>query len=450
VKRSLTLLLLGCILPASAAERPEQFAYAVPVEIGAGEALQRLEIPQAAYAGSVGAQLADLRVFNGRGEAVPFAFLPRTAPESPQPDAAALRFFPLHGARGGAAQDLDVRAERTADGTVVRVRSARATVRERVVLGYLVDASEHKTPLRTLELDWKPMAHGFSGTLHVEGSDDLARWTTLTATAPLVSLQFGGERLVQKSVEMPGVRNRYLRLSWPAGQPALELQRLQGRPGPALAEPERRWSAPALTPGDKPGEHLFDLRGNLPVDRLRIDLPEPNSLVAVEVLARQRTEDAWQPVSRGVIYRLTRDGVEVSNPPMQVAGYGRRYWLLRLDQKGGGIGTRLPQVHAGWVPEQIVFVARGAPPFQLAYGSAGAQRSAYPIETVVPDWRAEEPLRAAQARAGEQRDLAGPIALRERADYKTWLLWGAVALGVAILAWMAWQLARQMRSNETS
>jgi hypothetical protein len=443
-----SLLLLACILPAAAAERPDDFAYAVPVEIGAGEALQRLEIPQAVYAGSVEAYLADLRVFNGRGETVPFAFLPRAVPESAESEAVPLRFFPLHGMRGTAAQDLDVRAERTADGTVVRVRSARGSARERVVLGYLVDASEHKTPLRTLELDWKPTADGFNGTLRVEGSDDLARWTTLAAAAPLLSLQFAGERLEQKSVELPGVRSRYLRLSWPARQPALELQRLHGRPGPAPVEPERRWSSATVTTASKTGEYLFDLGGKLPVDRLRVELPEPNSLVAVDVLARQRPEDAWQPVARGVVYRLTRDSTEVVSPPLPVAGHGRRYWLLRVDEKGGGLGNDMPAVQAGWVPEEIVFVARGEAPFQLAYGSTGMQRSAYPVETVVPGWRADEPLRAAQAQTGAQRELAGPAALRERLDYKTWLLWGALALGVAILAWMAWQLARQMRSGE--
>jgi hypothetical protein len=448
VRCAFSLLLLACSLPAAAAERPEDFAYAVPVEIGAGEALQRLEIPQAVYGGSVEAYLADLRVFNGRGEIVPFAFLPRAVPESAESDAVPLRFFPLHGLRGTAAQDLDVRAERTADGTVVRVRSSRGSARERVVLGYLVDASEHKTPLRTLELDWKPAADGFNGTLRVEGSDDLARWTTLAAAAPLLSLQFAGERLEQKSVELPGVRSRYLRLSWPAQQPALELQRLHGRPGLAQVEPERRWSPAAITTGSKAAEYLFDLGGDLPVDRLRIELPEPNSLVAVDVLARRRPEDAWQSVARGVVYRLTRESAEVVSPPLHVAAFGRRYWLLRVDQKGGGLGTEMPAVQAGWVPQEIVFVARGEAPFQLAYGSSGMQRSAYPVETVVPGWRPDEPLPAAHARTGEQRELAGPAALRERLDYKTWLLWGALALGVAILAWMAWQLARQMPSGE--
>ena len=59
-------------------------------------------------------------------------------------------------------------------------------------------------------------------------------------------------------------------------------------------------------------------------------------------------------------------------------------------------------------------------------------------------------LNAAQASVGPQQDVAGAAALRERMDYKTWVLWGALGMGVALLAWMAWQLARQMGRGEAA
>jgi len=30
-------------------------------------------------------------------------------------------------------------------------------------------------------------------------------------------------------------------------------------------------------------------------------------------------------------------------------------------------------------------------------------------------------------------------------DYKTWALWASLVLGVVLLAWMAWVLAREMK-----
>jgi hypothetical protein len=91
-------------------------------------------------------------------------------------------------------------------------------------------------------------------------------------------------------------------------------------------------------------------------------------------------------------------------------------------------------------------VARGNPPFQLAYGNATAQPAAFPIATIVPGWRSDEELRAAPAVAGAQRELAGTRALRAPIDYKTWALWGSLVLAVAVLGWMAWQLTRQMQT----
>jgi hypothetical protein len=451
VRAMLTALLVACALPAGAGERLEQFAYSAPLEIGSGEALQRAEIPETVYEGTVHPHLADLRVFNAAGEMVPFAFLPRPAPQETSARAVTLRFFPLRGTVGGSAQDLDIRAERTADGTLVRVRSTRAgRPGSQILLAYLVDASEHKSAFQTLELDWRPIGDGFSGSLRVEGSDDLAHWTNLVSAAPLIQLEFGGERLERKSVELPGTRYRYLRLSWPTAQPALSLTALAGRPAPAQLEPERRWKTLPVVAGTGAGEYVVDLGGRLPMDRLRIDLPEPNTLAAIEVLARQRAEDPWQLVTRAVAYRLTRAGMEAVSPPIALARSGAREWLLRVDQKGGGIGSGVLAVRAGWVPEQIVFVARGPAPFELAYGNARAQAAAYPIETVVPGWRADEPLKAAGASVGDQKNVAGPAALREQPDYKTWLLWAALGAGVAILAWMAWQLARQMKRGEAA
>lgn len=450
MKALLALLLAGLVLSAQAADRLDAFGYAMPIETGAADALQRLEIPRAAYEGSVRPHLADLRVFNALGETVPHAFVPRAAPDAAQAKAVPLRFFPLHGSRDSSAQELVIVTERTANGSVVRVRSGQDGARRgAVVVGYLVDAGERKPALQTLELDWKPAGNGFSGSLRVEGSDDLSSWTTLVSAAPLLSLEFGGQRLEQKSVELHTARQRYLRLSWPAGQPPLALTALTGRPGTTQVEPSRRWKALDVTAGRKAGEYRFDLGGRLPLDRLRIGLPEANTLVAVEILSREREEDAWQVVARAVVYRLTRDGIETWSPPIAVHG-SARYWMLRVDQKGGGIGAGLPKLEAGWVPEQLVFVARGTPPFQLAYGNAQAQAAAYPIDSVVPGWRSDEPLRAAQARVGEPRAMAGPSALHARPDYKTWMLWAALAAGVAILAWMAWQLSKQLKDGGTA
>jgi hypothetical protein len=438
--------MLAC-LGAAAQDRLDEFAYSVPLELPGDSALYQLEVPRPVYEGVTGADLADVRVFNGRGETVPLAWKPRPAPGTAPAAWVEVPFFPLRGSPGTPAEHLDVRAERSAAGTIVRVISSGQGKAAPVLLGYLVDATAFKRPMHALDLDWREPGEGMSGSLRVEASDDLQRWQTLVSAAPLVSLEFGGHKLVQKTVDLRAAQYKYLRLTWPPGQQPIELTRLSARPGDTQLEPARQWKQVPVRTAEKAGEYRFEPGGRIPVDRLRVTLPEPNTLVPAQVFARDTDEQPWQAVASGVLYRLMHDGREVVNADLSPSGRGWEQWMLRVDPRGGGIGSGMPQVEAGWLPQQLVFVARGQGPFVLAYGNARAKPADLPIQTLVPGWRSDAELKAATATAGPQQTLAGPRALRAAPDYKTWALWASLALGVLLLAWMAWVLAREMRGS---
>jgi hypothetical protein len=121
---------------------------------------------------------------------------------------------------------------------------------------------------------------------------------------------------------------------------------------------------------------------------------------------------------------------------------------LRVDAASGGIGAGTLAVRAGWTPREIVFTARGAAPFRLAYGNSKAQAGALAIDTLVPGWRTDQEPKMSVAVTGAVQTLAGEAAARQRIDYKKWGLWAALVAGVAVLAWMAWMLSKQMRRNE--
>jgi hypothetical protein len=446
VRLPAALLCALAALPAAAQERLEDFAYAVGIELSANGGLYQLEVPRSVYEGATRPDLGDLRVFNGRGEPVPHAFKPRPQAGHVPSAWVGLPFFPLRGEEGGAVESLSLRAERTPSGTIVSVTSADRSKRGIVLLGYLVDGSSMQAALREIDLAWDEPGPGFSGNLHVEGSADLRRWHPLVASAPLVDLEFRGQRLVQRTISLPAARYKYLRLGWPPGQQPLRLTRVRARPGDRLIEPARQWISVRVSRGERDGEYSFQPEGQIPVDRLRLILPEPNTLAAAQVLARNAADQPWQTLTSGVIYRLTHEGREVVRTELEVAGRGWKHWLLRVDPRGGGLGFAVPQLQVGWIPQQLVFIARGDGPFQLAYGKAGAKSAELPIQTLVPGWRSDAELKAASAMAGAQRVLAGARALKPAADYKTWALWASLAAGVLALAWMAWQLARQMRS----
>ena len=218
------------------------------------------------------------------------------------------------------------------------------------------------------------------------------------------------------------------------------------RTGDIALEPERAWREVLPEAGEKPGEYLYDLGGQFPVERVRFALPQQNTIARVELLSRPDPHRDWQFVTSSVIYRLMQQGHQVSSPDLAVATNTNRYWLVRADQKGGGLGSGLPRLSAGWVPQKLVFAARGKGPFQIAYGSSKVQPAAYPIDTVVPGWRSDQPPKLAHAEPLPERLLGGAAALHRPVNYRVFGLWGALVLGVLLLGWMAWRLSKQMQS----
>jgi hypothetical protein len=450
------LLALACASVAAAPERVAQFAHGGAITLEGADSHYRFALPAAAYMGIARRDLGDVRVFNGVGETVPYAFVPlrlkTTAPEVRQS-----KLFPLHGEESKGLDGVDLRLEQTSRGTVVHVGTrtgSRAPGRK--LLGYLVDVGEEPPLLSALHLDWNT-TKGFTGFVRVEASDDLKRWRTLTEGAPLLYLEHEGERLEQKRVELSAVQPRYLRLSFSGVRPDFMLKQVGLELRADLRQPERDWlgtlGAPDLR---KPGEYVFDTGGHFPVDRLRFALPQPNTVAQARLFARDRPEESWQPVTAATLYRLRRESRDISNPDVVVPTDARRYWLLQVDQRGGGLGSGDVRLEFGWIPHELVFAARGTAPFSLAYGMKGAKPGAMPIATVVPGYKSGEPIPAKVAAVSVQAPLTresaslfrDPAAFTKAAmdsgEAKKWALWAALVVGVLVLGWMAFALLRQL------
>jgi hypothetical protein len=449
--RSIPLLLL-CLPALAAAERPQDFAYGIPLAVDGREPFYQVELPRAVYEGAVRADLGDVRVFNAAGEVVPHALRPRPAPAKSAPAAVGATLFPLRTDAPAGIEGLDLRIAKTGERTTVdlRTRDGRPAGGTKLV-GYVADASAVDVPVRAVALALPAKADDVSARVTLEASDDLRQWTPLVHGANVLRLATGGERLESLRIEFPARKVKYLRLTWPGRAAPLELAGLAVEPGETVVEAPRQWhEVPGIAVKDEPGEFEFDLGGQLPVDRLRFALPQPNTVAVVEVLARAKPAEPWRRVTGATVYRLERDGEALKSPDIAIAGATDRYWRVKVDPRGGGIGAGEPVLGAGWVPHRLVFAARGAAPFQLAYGSREAKPAAFAIATLVPGYKDEggagfkPAMTIGAAHASAPRTLGGEAATRERIDWKRWTLWGSLVAAVAVLGWMALRLGRQM------
>lgn len=439
------------VLVASSAHAEQSADYAAGMLIlpaGAGP-FQRVVVPAAIYEGVVRPGLADLRVFNADGELVPFAWLPRPAALRERPPAAALPHFPLYVDRGRRDVDgLALHVVRNAAGTTIDITSDDASsALGHEQGGYVLDASTLSEPLSALEFALPESAGAPTMHLRVDASDDLASWRGVASDATLVNLEYAGRRLVRNRIEIPPTKAKFLRISWTVGRPVIEFTSVSGEFAERVVEAPRQWRDASGTPvADRTGEFEYDLGGPFPVDRIDINLAEVNSIVPAEIFARASATEQWQSVASTVFYRLREPGGDVASVPVPVAGGERRFWLLRFDPRSGASARVAPLLRAGWQPAELVFAARGSPPFTLAYGNRVAVPGALPIATLVPGYNSAKglPPGVGAALVGQAITLGGPNRLREPPDVKRWMLWTSLAIGAVVLGWMAWRLSREM------
>jgi hypothetical protein len=245
---------------------PGDFAHGREIELSSARSLQTLLRDLSVYRGTVEPQLADLRVFNAAGEAVPHAIRALARPRSMDSDVAKVPLFRLprigpgvplspgtNFSAGGGGRAYRIDAEVSADGAIVRLESGGA-VAERaadadaapdtapppdVPAAYLVDASQLRRPVVGLELALGQEPVEFVVPLRIEGSDDLVHFRSVGTQAALTRLDQAGHRIEISRVDFTASRYRYLKVSWLRTKLPVEIEAVRARLAPETELPPR-------------------------------------------------------------------------------------------------------------------------------------------------------------------------------------------------------------------
>lgn len=443
-KLSVAVLGLCTTLSVWAQEAPADFTAHVPLNVSGSGPWYRLELPLAVQLNARQADLGDVRVFNAAGEPQAYALSRQASQRSESRNVTAVKWFPLYAADTQQALP-NVVMKATTSGTLVEIKPSTAPKPGKQVLrGWVLDASAIKAPLQQLSLDWSREQEGFQ-CFSIEASDDLQHWKAW-GDGQVARLSFADERVEQHDVSLPGQSARYLRLVW-QGQaaPLLTSAKLESATSSTLPMP-LVWSQ--AFPGErlKAGEYSWQLPTGLNVERLRVELKQPNTLAPVTLSGRSDAKQTWQPLSNGLLYRLTQSGKDVVQDELQLPGQTVAQLKLQVDERGGGLGVEAPALRVAVRATQLVFLARGEPPFSLALGNASAKAASLPLSTLIPDYSPE------RLKALGQATLVGEIAVKPPAiaslpeagtDWKKLGLWAVLLLGVAALGAMAYSLLRK-------
>lgn len=421
----------------------------------------RVALTRDVYATAQDANLADIDVFNAAGEAVPSALLAARATlvRTTEPLTVELRWFPLAPRPADANGDWNVRAERDSAGRVSRVDvgvavagDAASSARE-----LLVDLSQLRSPLAALRFEWKASGASAQAGYRLEQSENLSDWRATGVDVNLADLANDTATLRRDRVALNGVYGPYLRLVPRATNTPFEITRIVAELAPPPAEAAAwQWIELAGRRVEANGTAHYEYTLDARVPAERIDLAPAAGNSAAEWAVQSRENDQWTWQHRAgpwMAYAVDAGGKVERSAEQPLAGSVRdRLWRADSAQPG----SAAPVLRVGWRPEEIVFLAQGAGPYTLAAGSVKARRQEAPIARLVSELRARRggDWQPYPATFGEARNLAGDAALAtppappKPIAWSSWLLWGFLIGGAALVAAMALHLLRKPRDPE--
>ena len=416
-------------------------------------------VPLEIYKQTHNSALNDLTIRNAAGEQVPYALVPYQELHlgvTKHVDAKVLPFFPIKTSAISNPNELRIQLEKNADKTTLDISSSEASASPNNV--FLIDLGAKHPPLYELAVDWQGGQNTLNN-IQVLSSDDLKNWifagdATLLNTDQSAKLN---HTISQHTIQLDNNWNqaRYLQIrpAQPNDKGTITLTEVRANYtiSQSLAQ-KALWQATrniARENVDKTGLVNIDFEsfGHFPTDRFIIKLPQINTRTDASVWVRNATNKPWQRVANVELNSIV--GAYTDLDEYRIQAVDARFWRLQFDQSVGGIGADNPSLSLGWLPPTIVWNARGQTPFTLTVGENPSIVNTIPITTMIPDYNAqvinnlpvvnliitkEVPQDAASAPAASTW-----VAPR---DYRTWLLWGGLVLGVLLLAGMAYSLLK--------
>ncbi|MDR2551032.1 MAG: DUF3999 domain-containing protein [Desulfobulbus sp.] len=454
------LVALACPPTAAASLAPGDFAAGLALPEADGTGIHALEVPVAVYEKAVRPDLADVRVFNGAGEAVPHVI--RTVAESREEVRQPVPFFPLPGKESQQPGDLSLRVALQADGKVLSV-DAGSRGPSTQASSYLFDATRWQaagplTGLLTLELYWRSPASGLV-TVSLMHSNDLVHWQPLVDRAVLADLSYQGSQVVTRRISLPSRVLSYIRLDCIDCREPLLLEKVVALAGQPVAGDPWQWtrlSAGQITEDQGQRLVVYRLGAKVGVSAVQLRFPKANSLLRAAIEAREPGSGTWRQVVRSDFYRLDLEGTPLVNPMATCPPVFATEWRIRAiaDHAGLEHSGSLPELELGWKRQEILFLGRGQGPYLLTFGSAKAAAETVSgqdnlVLAAVRDTGSESHIR--RIKTLTPVTLAGDQALQPpklaAVSWQKIVLWLVLIAAVALLAAMARKLLRELHAK---
>lgn len=438
---------------------PGDFAWRGQLQLPQQASLVRVTLPAQAMVRLQTRDAADVRVFDARAQALPHALASTPPSQTPPRDrtsryaALPLSAAPPQGTASKGAVQVHVVEGGAQRSVWVQLKPGSAAPSGPDMLpSVLFDTRAEKRRVTGL-LVHAQLRSNRPLPIRVSTSSDLVQWTEVPTRGSL--FRFEGESApANETLELEGplaLEGRYLRLDWDAGED-IQVTGVTGLVAPAAPRPPRVFATLHQPVTNGAAALEWELGFATPIAELHLDTSKANTLVPVRILGRNAVSEPWRLLGRAVVWRLGAPGSDHANPPLELQAPSVR-WLRVEATHGMRLQDTPLTARAGFEPVQVVFVAGGEGPYQLAAGRAGTPAAALPVSMLtsagsvkIDSLPAATVAQAVEAPAAPRTGVAAW--LPRGVEPRTALLWAVLGGGVLLLGGVAWSLLRQLNRKD--
>jgi hypothetical protein len=414
------------------------------LETSGSEPLYQTTLTKEVYQYSSKNDLNDLTIINATGESVPYALLayedihPHQVTEKSEP----LVIFPM---LKDALNPSGVNIQLNNHGTDTRVNVTSEDTKAVAKTYYLFDLGKKHAAFKKLILDWQGQ-EGKLITVDVLMSNNLKDWS-LAGQGTILKVSTNEQAIIQNSIMLDNVMtSRYLQILPKDSTDEFKLTsvNVEFNQEHAITQSKLWQEVTFLNRQQSNTEtHIdFSSPSKLPATLLKISLPQKNTITQAAVFTRDNKEQPWRRITIASLYRLNKKGEDYLNQAINIPPTTARYWRLSFNQASGGIGKDNPTLSLGWLPETIVWNARGSGPFNLQVGETNNNTNHVPIAQLIKPYDTKKVGQLPKANLSLASSVQQFNAWDSPPDYKRFWLWGGLALGVLALVLMAYSLLK--------
>jgi hypothetical protein len=296
--------------------------------------------------------------------------------------------------------------------------------------------------------------------LTVEASANLSNWETITAARSMYRFSDAGAPQMT-TIDLPGgaeIKGRYLRVTWPQQKTAgvivirgATLAMESSRRVP-IAQPRRNLGAPTIATAHA---QEWQLASPLRLRALALTTEQTGTLLPITVLGRDNDKQPWRRLADTVLFKLeladpgSNKNIVSTNAPLSLGNISVRQLKIEAPANSAGIAANLVSAAIEYDAQEMIAAINPSEELTVAVGATNAARVVLPLPIIVPNLTAQRITTFALMTVREPAKfyperLVGSSATSpgERKDF---ILWGALLLGVGVLAAMAWGVVKQLR-----